>query len=48
VIAPALVGAARPISRLLADKAYDTNPLRAVLADRGIERVIPSIRRASR
>jgi putative transposase len=30
---------------LLADKAYDTNPLRAILADKGIEPIIPSIRR---
>jgi transposase len=44
-MAPALVAAAGPISRLLADKAYDTNLLRAVLADNGIEPVIPSIRR---
>lgn len=29
----------------MADKAYDTNPLRALLAQRGIEPVIPSIRR---
>jgi transposase len=44
-MAPALVAAAGPISRLLADKAYDTNRLRAVLADNGTEPVIPSIRR---
>jgi transposase len=44
VMAPALV-AAGAIARLLADKAYDTNPFRAVLADRQIEPVIPSIRR---
>ena len=45
VMAPALVAAAGPVSRLLADKAYDTNPLRALLADKTIEPVIPSIRR---
>ena len=45
VMAPALVTAAGPISRLLADKAYDTNPLRALLADKAIEPIIPSIRR---
>jgi transposase len=45
VMAPALVAAAGPISRLLADKAYDTNPLRALLAEKAIEPVIPSIRR---
>ena len=31
--------------RLIADKAYDTNPLRSLLAGNGIEAVIPSIRR---
>ena len=30
---------------MIADKAYDTNPLRTVLAAKGIEAVIPSIRR---
>jgi transposase len=45
VMAPALVAAAGAIARLLADKAYDTNPFRAVLAERQIEPVIPSIRR---
>lgn len=44
-MAPALVDAAGPITRLIADKAYDTNPLRAVLAGKGVEAVIPSIRR---
>jgi transposase len=44
-MAPALVDAAGPIVKLIADKAYDTNPLRAVLAAKGIEPVIPSIRR---
>jgi len=43
-MAPALI-AAGPITKLIADKAYDTNALRALLADRGIEPVIPSIRR---
>jgi transposase len=45
VMAPALVDTAGPIARLIADKAYDTNALRALLADRGVEAVIPSIRR---
>jgi len=45
VMAPALVKAAGRVARLLADKAYDTNPFRAVLADNVIEPVIPSIRR---
>jgi transposase len=44
-MAPALVATAGAIARLLADKAYDTNPFRAVLAGRQIEPVIPSIRR---
>jgi len=44
-MAPALVARAGPISRLMADKAYDTNSLRALLAEKGIEPVIPSIRR---
>ena len=30
-----------PVSRVLADKAYDTNSLRALLAEHGIEPVIP-------
>jgi transposase len=45
VMAPTLVEAAGPISRLIADKAYDTNSLRAVLSSKAIEAVIPSIRR---
>ena len=44
-MAPALVAAAGPITKLIADKAYDTNPLRALLSQRAIESVIPSIRR---
>jgi transposase len=44
-MAPALVEAAGPIKRLIADKAYDTNSLRALLASNGVEAVIPSIRR---
>lgn len=45
VMAPALIQAAGPILRLIADKAYDTNPLRNLLAGKGIEAIIPSIRR---
>ena len=45
MMAPTLVRSAGPISRLIADKAYDTNALRSLLADAGIEAVIPSIRR---
>lgn len=44
-MAPTLIAAAGPVSRLMADKAYDTNSLRALLAANGIEPVIPSIRR---
>ena len=44
-MAPALIASAGPIKRLMADKAYDTNPLRALLASRNVEPVIPSIRR---
>ena len=44
-MAPTLIAGAGPISRVMADKAYDTNPLRALLAANGIEPVIPSIRR---
>ncbi len=45
VMAPLLVAATGAIASLLADKAYDTNPFRSVLAQRQIEPVIPSIRR---
>ena len=45
VMAPALIEAARPVQRLIADKAYDTNSFRNLLAENGIEAVIPSIRR---
>jgi transposase len=45
IMAPALVAAIAAVARLLADKAYDTNPFRAVLAERHIEPVIPSTRR---
>ena len=44
VMAPALIQAAGPMLRLIADKAYDTNPLRNQLAGKGIEAIIPSIR----
>jgi transposase len=45
MMAPELLAAAGPIKRLIADKAYDTNRLRALLSDQGIEAVIPSIAR---
>jgi hypothetical protein len=48
IMAPALVAAAGPVARPLADKAYDANSFRAVLADDAIEPVIPSIRRRKR
>lgn len=41
-LAPALLAAAGPIKRLLADKAYDANNLRKLLADQGAKAVIPS------
>ena len=44
-MAPALIEAAGSILRLIADKAYDTNLFRELLAKKGIEAVIPSIRR---
>ncbi len=44
-MAPELLRRAGPIRRLLADKAYDTNKLRNLLAELGIDVVIPSIAR---
>jgi transposase len=44
MMAPDLLSAAgRPIKQLIADKAYDTNRLRSLLAQQGVEAVIPSI-----
>ena len=40
-VAPALFAAAGSFSRLLADTAYDVNWLRVLLAEQGIEAVIP-------
>ncbi len=40
-VASALIEAAGPFSRLLADKAYDANWLRELIAERGAEAVIP-------
>lgn len=45
MMAPGLLSAAGPIKRLIADKAYDTNRLRNLLAQLDIEAVIPSIAR---
>jgi transposase len=44
-MAPELLRLAGPISRLIADKAYDTNKLRQLLAVQAIDAVIPSIAR---
>jgi transposase len=41
-MAAAMIRAAGPIPRLLADRAYDANHLRKLLADLGAEAVIPS------
>jgi len=41
-MAAALVRSAGPIRRLIADRGYDANHLRQLLADRNTEAVIPS------
>ena len=41
-MAPALIAAAGPIKRLIADKAYDAKSLRQLLAEQGAKAVIPS------
>lgn len=41
-MAPALLARAGQLARLLADKAYDANALRACLQAQGTEAVIPS------
>jgi transposase len=41
-LAPALLAAVGPVKRLIADKAYDANSLRQLLASRGVKAVIPS------
>lgn len=41
-LAAALVNAAGPVRRLIADRGYDANHLRLLLAQRNIEAVIPS------
>jgi len=41
-MAAALVQSAGPIQRLIADRGYDANHLRQLLADRNAEAVIPS------
>jgi len=42
--APALIAAAGSIKRLIADKAYDANSLRQLLAKQDAKAVIPSTR----
>jgi transposase len=41
-LAPALIAATGPIECLIADKAYDANSLRQLLAGQGAKAVIPS------
>jgi len=41
-MAGALLAAAKPFDRLIADRGYDTNAIRALIADRGAQAVIPS------
>ncbi len=41
-LAPALLAAVGPVQRVIADKAYDANSLRQLLADQGAKAVIPS------
>lgn len=43
-MAAALIKAAGRFDRLIADRGYDTNAIRALIADRGAEAVIPSTR----
>jgi transposase len=44
-MAPSLLARAGRLARLIADKAYDTNSFRQLLAQLAIEAVIPSVRR---
>ena len=41
LVAPALIAALRPFRRLIADRGYDSNLIRQLIADRGAEAVIP-------
>jgi transposase len=41
-MAPALIEAAGSFTRLIADKGYDSNAVRELVAQRGAEAVIPS------
>ena len=47
-MAPVLLATAAGPSRLIGDKAYDTDAFRALLAERSIEAVIPSSARRTR
>ena len=44
-VAPDLLSLSGPLGRLIADKAYDTNTFRKLLAEQRIDAVIPSIAR---
>jgi transposase len=44
-MAPDLLQLAGPLGRLIADKAYDTNAFRRLIAEHGTEAVIPSVAR---
>lgn len=41
-MAASMINAAGPFNRLIADRGYDTNAIRALVAARGAEAVIPS------
>ena len=41
-MAPSLIALSGPLRRLIADKAYDTNAFRQLLAERGVLAIIPS------
>lgn len=47
-MADALITRAGPFTRLLADRGYDTNRVRALVAERGAEAVIPTTRARKR
>ena len=44
-LAPELLRAGGSLERLIADKAYDTNSFRELLAEQAVEAVIPSLNR---
>ena len=45
MLAPALIAAAGPVKQLIADRAYDANSLRTLLAEQKAKAVIPSTAR---